>query len=162
MHHSFLLHLQNSEYHAPNLQHWHLSVHFFLQPQVILYISGSVTIHLLGINTESTEFQSSFTRFKLVSGANIRFKQFKTTEFDLRTCPCHILEVGGKDLNVLFFFVIKCMTIFKAFDKVWLDDIILKLKHSGPKIHWAYFCSKWVSILVQLNHFQPMFKLWIN
>ena len=28
-------------------------MHFFLQPHVTVYISGSVTIHLLGINTES-------------------------------------------------------------------------------------------------------------
>ena len=42
-------------------------------------ISGSVTIHLLGINTESTEFQPNSTGFKLVSGADIRLEQIKAT-----------------------------------------------------------------------------------
>ena len=52
---------------------------FFLQPRVTVYIFGSVTIHLLGINTECTEFQSNSTGFKSVSGADIRFEQFKMT-----------------------------------------------------------------------------------
>ena len=51
---------------------------FFLQPQVILYISISVTIHLLGSNSESTEFQSNSKGFELVSGIDIRFEQIKT------------------------------------------------------------------------------------
>ena len=74
-----IFHLQNSVHEALNLLHWHLPVHFLLQPQVIVYISGSVTIHLLGINIESTEFQPNSAGFKLVSGANIRFEQIKTT-----------------------------------------------------------------------------------
>ena len=41
---------------APSLLHGHLPVQFFLHPQVTVYISDSVTIYLLGINTESTEF----------------------------------------------------------------------------------------------------------
>ena len=61
-----------------NYLHWHLSVYFFLQPQVIVFISDSVTIHSLSINTESTEFQPNFTGSKLVSGADIWFEQIKT------------------------------------------------------------------------------------
>ena len=38
-----------------------------------------VMMHLLGINTESTRFQLDSTGFKLVSGANNRFEQFKIT-----------------------------------------------------------------------------------
>ena len=45
----------------------------------VVYISGSVTIHLLGINTESIEFQPNSTGFKLVSGADIRLEQIKAT-----------------------------------------------------------------------------------
>ena len=55
------------------------SVHFFFQPQVKVCISGSVTIHLLGSNTESTRFQPNYTEFKLVSGVDIRFEQIKST-----------------------------------------------------------------------------------
>ena len=51
---------------------------FFLQP-FFLYISGSVAIHLLGMNTESSEFQPNSTGFKLVSCADIKFEQMKTT-----------------------------------------------------------------------------------
>ena len=68
-----------------------------------MYTSGSITIHLLDINTESTEFQPNSTGFKLVSGADIRFEQMKTT-CDLRIYQCDILEVGGKDHTILFFF----------------------------------------------------------
>ena len=62
------------------------SVHFFFQPQVTVCPSGSVTIHLLGSNTESTKFQPNSTGFKLVSGVDIRFEQIKSTESDLRIC----------------------------------------------------------------------------
>ena len=78
---------------------------FSLQPQVTVYISGSVMIHLLGSNTKSTEFQPNFTGFKLDSGTNIRFEKIKTKECDLRMYPCDISEVGGKDYNALFSFV---------------------------------------------------------
>ena len=78
---------------------------FFLQPQITVYISSSVTIHLLGVNTESAEFQTNSTEFKLVSGYDIRFEQIKTILCVQGICPCFILEVGGKDHNVLFFFV---------------------------------------------------------
>ena len=44
---------------------------FFLQPKVKVYIFGSVTIHLLDINTVSIEFQSNSTRLKLMSRAGI-------------------------------------------------------------------------------------------
>ena len=73
------LHLQNFVDEAPNLLHWHAQVQFFLHPQVTVYISGSVTICLLGINTESTEFQPDSTRFKQQSGADIRSAQIKAT-----------------------------------------------------------------------------------
>ena len=49
-----------------------------------MYNSGSVTIHLLGINTECTEFQPNSTGFELVSGADMRFEQIKMTYCDLR------------------------------------------------------------------------------
>ena len=102
----FSVALANSVHEAPNLQHWHLPASpFYMQPKVTVYIFGSVTIHLLGINTESTEFQSNFTRFKLVSGAGIRFEQFKMTQYDLRSSLRDNIEVAGKDLNFLFFFV---------------------------------------------------------
>ena len=48
-----------------------------MQSQVTVYISGSVTTHLLGVITESTEFQPNSTGFRLVSGADSRFKQIK-------------------------------------------------------------------------------------
>ena len=57
-------------------------------------------IHLLFVNTESTEFHPNYTGFKLASGANIRFEQIKTTSCDLRICPCDVLQVGGKNRNV--------------------------------------------------------------
>ena len=79
-------------------------MHLFLQPQSTVYIYGSVTIHLLGINTESTEFQPNSTGFRLVSGADIRFEQIKTT-CDLRNVQVEILEAGSKYDKVLFFFV---------------------------------------------------------
>ena len=44
-----------------------------------MYISGGVTMHLLGINTEFTEFRQNSTGLKLVSGADIRFEQIKAT-----------------------------------------------------------------------------------
>ena len=72
------MHSQNSVYVAPNMLH----LHFFLQLQVTSYVSGSAMIHLLdllGINNESTDFQPNSTGFKLVSGADIRFEQIKTT-----------------------------------------------------------------------------------
>ena len=68
-------------------------------------MSGSVTIHLLGINSEFTESRSNSTRFKLVSGAHIRFEQITTSLCYLRISPCVILEVGGKYHAGLFFFV---------------------------------------------------------
>ena len=105
MQHSSPMHFQNSVHGAANLLHWHLVVHFSLQPQVTVYISGSVMIHLLGSNTKSTEFQPNFTGFKLDSGTNIRFEKIKTKECDLRMYPCDISEVGGKDYNALFSFV---------------------------------------------------------
>ena len=80
-------------------------MNFFLQPQVTLYISGSVKIHLLGINTESTEIQLNLSGLKLVLGADTRFEQIKVTQCDLRICPCEVLEVGGKGNTVLFFFL---------------------------------------------------------
>ena len=49
------------------------------QAQVTVDISGSVTMHLLVINTESAEFQLNSTGLQLVSGADIRFEQMKTT-----------------------------------------------------------------------------------
>ena len=52
---------------------------FFLQSKVTVYSFGRTKIHLLGINTKSIEFQSNSTRFKLVSGVDIIFEQFKTT-----------------------------------------------------------------------------------
>ena len=64
------MHMQNSVNEAPNLLHWHLPLHFSLQPQVTVYISGSAAIYLLGINTEPTEFQSNSKGFILVSGAD--------------------------------------------------------------------------------------------
>ena len=42
-------------------------------------MSGSVTLHLLGTKTESTEVQPSSKECKLVSGADIRYEQIKTT-----------------------------------------------------------------------------------
>ena len=51
---------------------------FFLQPQVTLYISSTVTIHLLGSDTESTEFQPNSTGFLLAFVPDIRFEQIKT------------------------------------------------------------------------------------
>ena len=48
-------------------------------PEVTVCISDSVMMHLLGSNTESNEFQPNYTGFELVSGANIRFEQIKTT-----------------------------------------------------------------------------------
>ena len=83
-------------------------MHFFLQPQVTVYISGGVTIYLLHINTESTEFQPNSTGFKLVSSADIRFEQIKTTKCDQRIYPCDILEVGGKDCRV-------CSSLYKEY-----------------------------------------------
>ena len=80
-------------------------MHVLLQPQVTTYIFGSVTIHLLGINAESTEFQPNSVGFKLVSGGDIRFEQINMTQCDLRKCPCDILGVGSKDHNFLFLFV---------------------------------------------------------
>ena len=77
---------------------------FFSQSQVTVDISGSVTIHLLVINNESAEFQLNSTGLQLVSGADIRFEQIKTT-YDLRICWRDILEVGDKDHDVLFFIV---------------------------------------------------------
>ena len=71
------MHLQNSAHEAPNVLLWHFAVRFLLQPEVTLCISGSVTIHLLGSNTESAELQPNPTGFKLVSGADIRFEQIK-------------------------------------------------------------------------------------
>ena len=65
------MHMPNSAHEVPNLKHRHLALHFLLQPQVTVYVSGSVTIHLLGRNTESTEFQPNSTRVKLVSGENL-------------------------------------------------------------------------------------------
>ena len=56
---------------------------------------------LLGIKIESTDFQPNSTGFKLVSGTDIKFEQIKTTQYDL---ICDILEVSGKDHNVLFVF----------------------------------------------------------
>ena len=53
------------------------SAFFFLLPQVTMYISSSVTMHLLGSITESTEFQSNSTGFKLFSSTDIRFEQIK-------------------------------------------------------------------------------------
>ena len=41
---------------------------FFLAAQVTVYISGSVTINLSGINSDYTEFQPNSTGIKLVSG----------------------------------------------------------------------------------------------
>ena len=66
----FSLHLQNTVHEAPCI--------LCLQPQVTVYICGSVTIHLLCINTEFTEFQPNSTVFELVPGADIRFEQIKT------------------------------------------------------------------------------------
>ena len=63
---------------------------FFLQRQVTLLISGSLTIHLLGSNTESTEFQPNTT------DSNWFLKPI--SDFNM-------LEVGGKNHTVLFFFV---------------------------------------------------------
>ena len=57
-----------------------------------LAATSKVTLHLLGINTESTEFQPNFTGFKLAAGANIR-------------CPCDMLEVVGEDHKVLLLLV---------------------------------------------------------
>ena len=57
---------------------WHFPVHFFLQSEVTLWISGSVNINSLGINTEfflNHQFQSNSTRFKLVSVATIRIEK---------------------------------------------------------------------------------------
>ena len=51
---------------------------FFMQPKVTVYIFGRVTIHFLSVNTEYAKFQSNFTGFKFVSGADIRFETFKT------------------------------------------------------------------------------------
>ena len=78
---------------------------FQCYPQVAVYISGNVTMHLLGINTEFTEFQPNSTEFKLESGVDVRVERIKTTWCDLRIFPCDILEVSGKDHNVSFFFV---------------------------------------------------------
>ena len=58
---NIMSHLQNYAHEAIHLLRWHLPVHFILQPQVTVYISGSITIHLLSINTESTEFQPNST-----------------------------------------------------------------------------------------------------
>lgn len=69
-----------------------------------MYIFRSVAIHLLGINTKSTELHPNFTGFKLVS-SGFRFEQIKTTRWDLRIYQCDILEVSGKDDDVLVFFV---------------------------------------------------------
>ena len=70
---------QNPMHKSSNYLHWQFAVRFSLEPQEAVYISDSVTIHLLGINTESTVFQPNFTGFKLVSGPNIWFEQIKTT-----------------------------------------------------------------------------------
>ena len=59
-----------------------------------MYNSGSVTIHLLGMNTECTEFQPNSTGFELVSGADMRFEQIKTTMWSRNLCLCDISEVG--------------------------------------------------------------------
>ena len=70
----FSVELVNSVHETPIMLPWHFSVHFFLQLKVIVCISGSATIHLLGINAESTEFQSNSTGFKwclvLISDSN--------------------------------------------------------------------------------------------
>ena len=52
---------------------------FFFQLQVTVYISGSVTVHLLGTNTEHNEFLPNSRGFKLYSGVDIRFEQIKST-----------------------------------------------------------------------------------
>ena len=101
----FLLQFQNSAHETPNLLHCYLPVHFFFQPQVTVYISGGITIHLLGINTGSIEFQPNSTGFKLVCGADIRSEVIKMAQCDLRISPCDILDVPGKDDNILFFSV---------------------------------------------------------
>lgn len=62
--------------------------------------------NLMGIITESIDFQSNSARFRLLSGADIRFEQFKTTRCDLGAFPCDLLEVGCKDLNAFFFLCI--------------------------------------------------------
>ena len=64
------------------------SAFFFLLPQVTMYISSSVTMHLLGSITESTEFQSNSTGFKLFSSTDIRFEQIKRKQCDLRIYLC--------------------------------------------------------------------------
>ena len=51
----------------------------FFQLQVTVYISGSVTVHLLGTNTEHTEFLPNPRGFKLCFGVDIRFEQIKST-----------------------------------------------------------------------------------
>ena len=66
--------LQNSALETLSLLHYH----FFLQPQITVYISGSVTIHLSGSNTESTEFLPNSTGFELVSGADIISEEIKS------------------------------------------------------------------------------------
>ena len=65
---------------------------FFLQPRVTVYISGSVTIHSLGINTEATEFQLNSAEFKWVYRIDIRLEQIKTTYCDLRICPLSLFK----------------------------------------------------------------------
>ena len=70
--------LQNSALETLSLLHYHFAVHFFLQPQITVYISGSVTIHLSGSNTESTEFLPNSTGFELVSGADIISEEIKS------------------------------------------------------------------------------------
>ena len=75
---NIMSHLQNYAHEATHLLHWHYPVHFILQPQVTVYISGSITIRLLSINTESTEFQPNTTDSSRLFDANIRFEQIET------------------------------------------------------------------------------------
>ena len=65
----------NSIIENKNLLHWHLPMHFFLQSQVTLCISGSVMIHSLGINTESKKMSihlnplsTNFTNLSAICG----------------------------------------------------------------------------------------------
>ena len=82
--------LANSVHEAPNLQHWHLSVYFLLQLRVIVCVPGSVAIHLLVINIESTGFRPNSMGFKLVSGTDSRFGR--------------INEEGGREAGSLNYF----------------------------------------------------------
>ena len=87
-----------------SLLQWHLPMHFFLKPQVTVYISGSVTIHSLKINTESAKLQSNSTKFKLASGIDIRFEQIKTTSCELRIYTCiHSACLIAKEFGLLFY-----------------------------------------------------------